>query len=833
MPIGDACLMESNLSLPAGSFGGSTQQPLDLIASELGCVFWLTGPDGRQLLYVTPSCEQMWGTPPEVLYRNPLALLRAVHPEDRDRVTRAITRGSKGVPLEYRVVRADGGVRWIMERMRSVCDPQGQIVYMGGFASDITEIRTTADALRKSEADLAAVLDHSQDLIWAVDIDSRLNRWNTAFSRSVAIALGTASSENALKVGQPFPAHAFDGWPSLFDRAKAGKSFQIETNLARGEGDPGVFEVSFNPVRDASGAVVGVACFGHDVTERIRNAKEVIRRQMFLHDVIDLSGALIFAKDRSGRILLANQAFAQLCDSTVPRITNPAAAADASVRAALARFEAGDDEVLEEGGDVATPELSFTTAAGDERVFSVNKRPITAPGTGELAVLTHARDITDLKVAERAVRALNADLEIRVETRTRELHRAMTDLATRTQELEVAKDAAEAASRTKSAFLAVMSHEIRTPMNGVIGMVDLLRDTSLTASQRDCVETIRDSAYVLLSIIDDILDFSKIEAGRLELELTRVDPALKVLHVCHMLAAAADKAGVELQARIGTNLPSAVLADAVRLRQILLNLASNAIKFSARNEGRPGRVVVSIDPGVSSAGSIELRFGIKDNGIGMTQDEVGRLFQPFTQAENSTTRRFGGTGLGLSICKQLTDMMGGTITVQSAPGFGSTFRVTVPVRIDTSVPDAALAPVAGAPHAVSLTNGTATTSMRRRILVVEDNELNQRVTMYQLEACGFGADLAVNGKVGLERWRDGDYALILSDLHMPEMDGYDLARAIRHAENGGRRVPIVAFTANAVKGEAEHCLAAGMDDCLTKPVQLPDLKAILQKWIRK
>jgi CheY-like chemotaxis protein len=366
-------------------------------------------------------------------------------------------------------------------------------------------------------------------------------------------------------------------------------------------------------------------------------------------------------------------------------------------------------------------------------------------------------------------------------------------------------------------------------MNGVIGMADLLRDSPLSDSQQDCVETIRESSYALLTIIDDILDFSKIEAGRMELELTRVDPGLIVQRVCNTLAAAADKAGVELQTRIGPDLPAAVLADPVRLRQVLLNLAANAIKFSGKNEQRPGRVVVSIGAAAASGDSVDLHFTVQDNGIGMTPQEIDRLFKPFTQAESSTTRRFGGTGLGLSICKQLTDLMHGTIGIQSEPGAGSTFSVTVPVRIARDPPVGSGVPAPRAERAGAWREGGAADA-QRRILVVEDNELNQRVTMRQLRACGFDADLAIDGRAAVDRWRDGRYALILTDLHMPEMDGYDLAREIRRSEGEGRRVPIVAFTANAVKGETENCLAAGMDDCLTKPVRLPDLKAMLKKW---
>ncbi len=931
----------------------ATQQRLDQLAADLNCVLWLARADGEKLIHVTPSCEKIWGKTQQAMLDDPMCFLANVHPDDRERVRGAVRQVHWNDGLEYRVLAADGSMRWILERSNPVRDAGGHATCVGGLALDVTEIKASAEALRaaeqrfdstfdhaavglvicdangrwtrvnqatcemlgyakeelvgrsikrtthpddlaetlrqakevmrgeraagrlekrylrkdgtvlwastsftrnvgpegphlvvaisdlterkrveealrKSEANLAAILDNTQDLVWAVDTEHRLTRWNAAFRRSAEVSLGEQAAELALQPGQPFPTRAWEQWQRLFERACAGETFTVETNLALGKDRLGVFEVSFNPARDQSGAIAGITCFGRDVTDRIRANKELARQRTFLGEVIDLNRALIFAGNEQGRILLANRAFADLCDTTVSRLTRSSGIEDAATGAVLRQFRQGDREVLAEQREVTLPEVDFVDAAGQQHVFHVAKRPIMAPDGGDPLVLTVARDITDLKRAENEVRALNTDLERRVHERTHELQRANADLASRTAELRVAKDAAEAANRAKSAFLASMSHEIRTPMNGVVGMVDLLRATPLSEEQGTTVETIQESAYALLSILDDILDFSKIEAGRLDIECTRVDPARLVHAAREMMAVAADKEGVRIEVRVGRGVPPAVLADQVRLRQIMLNLLGNAIKFSARREDRAGRVVIGLEARPLAAGTVELEFRLEDNGIGMDAAVIERLFTPFTQAETSTTRRFGGTGLGLSICKRLVDLMQGRISVRSAPGEGSIFTVALP---------AALAPAeeserAGVPaRPAALAIAPLATAGAVRVLVVEDNPINQKVTSHQLRACGYEVDVAENGRLGLESWRRGGYAMVLADLHMPEMDGYDLAREIRREENGARHVPIVAFTANAIKGEADRCIAAGMDDCLTKPVKLPTLKALLQKWM--
>ena len=534
------------------------------------------------------------------------------------------------------------------------------------------------------------------------------------------------------------------------------------------------------------------------------------------------------------------------------------------------------------------------------------------------------------------------------------------------QKLQALNVALERASKTKSEFLAAMSHEIRTPMNGVIGMVDILSQTSLKDYQLEMIDTIQDSAFSLLSIIDDILDFSKIEAGKLVIEYVPTAIADVIEKSCIMLDQLAAKKEVELLLFIDPALPATVLSDAHRLRQIVVNLANNAIKFSS-GQLRPGRVSVQVwlvERGVAQA-VVEIR--VTDNGIGMTQEAQAGLFTPFTQADVSMTRRFGGTGLGLAIVHDLVQLMGGEITVQSTPGQGSTFTVqlpcvVVPDKTDDSATRSLVAGlsclVVGGPEGVAdylaayltaagavveqvpdlttaqehaskplsgpwiwlidagnspplpkellaivraqpeqdvrlvvigrgnrrwpprqdadqivrvdanvLTRRVAlkmvaiaagrvvqteieTPSLSgkgeaafkaparadalrqgRLILVAEDNATNQKVILQQLALLGFAADLAGDGCEALERWHSDNYALLLTDINMPKMDGYQLTAAIRAEENSERHATIIALTANALKGEDLHCYNTGMDDYLSKPTSLADLKATLEKWL--
>lgn len=596
--------------------------------------------------------------------------------------------------------------------------------------------------------------------------------------------------------------------------------------------------------------------------------------------------------------------------------------------------------------DPVRSELVSYKKSGEAYWVELEIAPFAAQGTAYTHFVGVERDITGRKRHDEALNQLNLELEERVRLRT--------------AELTVAREGAEQAARAKSIFLANMSHEIRTPMNGVLGLIEVLSQTNLQTSQSEMVQLIRDSADSLLNIIDDILDFSKAEAGKLRIENAPMRLADVVEKVCGLLDSMANSHNVGLTMFVAPEIPPAVAGDEFRLRQVLINLVGNAIKFS-NAPGRPGRVSVRAELVDRQPTAVSVELTVADNGVGIDQETLSRLFKPFSQADASTTRRFGGTGLGLAITDMLVRLMGGTVSVESRLAQGAVFRVRLPFQAlptaaatdsveaamkglqcriigsgsqsaddiarylvsagafverspnpahaskhsrhglwlwlmlpDHDVPSLTALRALAAVDAQAVTRfvmlgcgkcrqprmmnvdqvgidldvlrrGTlfrtlalaagrisgddpgseeqptpivgptmsvdATAQSHSRILIVEDNDTNRQVIQRQLQLLGYGAEMTVDGREALQRWRNADFALVLTDLRMPEMDGYALAAAIRAEEPPGRRTVIVALTANALPEEEARCRTADMDDYLVKPVRLPQLKATLERWL--
>ncbi|MBQ4840068.1 hybrid sensor histidine kinase/response regulator [Pseudoalteromonas luteoviolacea] len=560
------------------------------------------------------------------------------------------------------------------------------------------------------------------------------------------------------------------------------------------------------------------------------------------------------------------------------------------------------------------------------------------------ALINQIRDIIKgNKASQNELRQLQTSLETEVQARTLALEKATLN--------------AERASEAKTTFLATMSHEIRTPMNGVIGTIDLLRQTELDGAQHRLTTIIRDSAFSLLGILDDILDFSKIEAGKLQIDSSAFSVSETIEEVARVLSSVAKKRKLDLQLAIAPDIPSNLVGDAVRVRQVLYNLCSNAIKFTTTDESRQGFVKISVEVAQNTSEHYTLRFKVTDNGKGMTQAQLREIFNPFIQAEGSITREYGGTGLGLSICKSLVELMLGSINVNSDIGMGSEFIVELPFSISGKVEYANKGVLAGrkvvtfthnpnrrailarylsfmgANSAIvvdpseidehqyeqdvvwvldgldgmekvnqqlrdllysiehnnqqvivlstmdesalnhghifylnaaplcktsfmtavlvavglhqpkqlkpsrtmnSYLNTEDAKAENKLVLLVEDNVLNQQVLTDQLHLLGYGVEVAENGEEGLKMWQQGHYAVVLTDLHMPKMSGYDMVTKIRDIAEQSPDINaqpyIIAITANALKGERDRCLASGMNDYITKPVELNVLEATLEKW---
>jgi signal transduction histidine kinase/DNA-binding NarL/FixJ family response regulator len=581
------------------------------------------------------------------------------------------------------------------------------------------------------------------------------------------------------------------------------------------------------PYRDKDGKVIGVVVMAQDITERKREETERQVISEIVQGVIttsNLDELLALAHRSIGKLLYAENCFVGLHDTKTDLIRfefwidkfDPLPPPQP-----VGRGHIRTNSILRNGKPLLlTKELEARLCAQGaitETGFAAASWmgvPLRTPTRtiGVLAVQHYEKEGAYTQRDLEFLAAVGNQIALAIERKRAEV------------ELLLAKETAEAANRAKSEFLANMSHEIRTPMNGVIGMTGLLLDTPLTQQQKEFAETIQLSGEALLTIVNDILDFSKIEAGKLELEIADVDLARVVRGTLELLKETAKSKRLELCACVDPDVPTELRGDGGRLRQVLINLIGNALKFTPI-----GGVKLHISVDRQTRATAFLRFRVTDTGIGINPETQARLFQAFTQADGSTTRRYGGTGLGLAISKQLVEKMHGEIGVESTVGAGSTFWFTVefPKR-SKAVAQVAPEETKGIIRRPKSDPGKAPESVRsQRVLIAEDNLVNQRVALAQLQKLGYASDKVANGLEVLEALNRIPYDIILMDCQMPELDGYETTRQVR--KRNGPQPYIIAMTASAMQGDRELCLATGMDGYICKPMRIADLSAALNE----
>ena len=584
-------------------------------------------------------------------------------------------------------------------------------------------------------------------------------------------------------------------------------------------------EVHEELIRGQGGAIAGLRMASIDVTERknsehvaYQNAAELRALFQAFPDLflrLDNSETVLDAKggQRSDSFLGTDKFLGRNLQDLLPA-------------GALTRVRAAQEQVRKSNG-MEIVEFAIEDGLGPQ---SYEMRVLPLSWDEWIGVV---RNITALKASEQRLK----DDALELEQKNEDLEKALT--------------AAREATRMKSRFLANMSHEIRTPMNGVLGMTDFLLGTVLNAEQQEYAESIKRSADSLLALINDILDLSRIEAGKLRLDHADFSLESKIAETTSMFALQARAKGLRFETIVAPGLPGNAVGDPGRLRQVLTNLLGNAIKFTER-----GEVGLKVEIVSQTGEAWLLKFTVHDSGIGIPLGEQGRLFDTFTQVDESNTRKYGGTGLGLAISKQLVELLGGEIGLGSEPGKGSRFWFTATfgksTQPDTVVPTAAkpdartreplTPPVAAAKSqtgtaqqraqaAAPAPSRTSEPEPSMRILLAEDNEVNQRITLRLLQKLGLAADAVVNGRQAVEALEKRKYDLVLMDCQMPDMDGFEATAMIRSREGGSRHQTICALTANAMDGDRERCLAAGMDDYISKPVGLEKLREALDRWI--
>jgi two-component system sensor histidine kinase/response regulator len=780
---------------------------------------------GFASMYASPQIEKILGYSPEEYASDPGLWIDILHPEDRERVLAEDVRTDETLEpfrVEYRMFSKDGSVVWVRDEAVVVRDEEGNPRYWQGFMFDITERKRAEEESRESAGRFRSTFENAPIGMALVSLDNHYLRVNQAFCDMLGYSEEELLSRRSLEVTHPDDREASTARTHALLEGTIARDL-LEKRYIRADGQVVWALSSVSLVRDSGGEPAYFVSQYQDITER-RKAEEEIRRlnetleKRVEERTAELENALAELRESEERYALVVEGsndgifdwnirtgelywndrlyemFGLSRSEFIPTFDRFLECVHPEDRQKLLDSVAAH---LERGVEFDT-ELRYRHSGGEQRVCVTRGKAQRDENGASFRMAGIATDITERKEAEEEVRRLNETLEVRVRERTEQLTATIS-------ELQRAREAAEAANRAKSEFLANMSHEIRTPMNGVIGMTGLLLDTDLSAEQREYAETVRTSGESLLTVINDILDFSKIEAGKLDLEAMDFDLRSVVEETVDLFAEQAHNKGLELASLIEHSVPTALKGDAGRIRQVLVNLLGNAVKFT-----EAGDVVLRGDLVEENEATAVVRFEVKDTGIGMTEEQQGRLFRSFSQADASTTRRFGGTGLGLAISKQLIEMMGGEIGVESEPGRGSAFWFTL--RLGKQPGDSPQR----APSRRTDLRGL-------RVLVVDDNETNRDILREQVASWGMKDGTAEGGSRALRMlWEAADggepYDLAILDMQMPEMDGMELASRIK-VEPAIAPTRLILLTSTGLRGEAEQARRVGFAAYLTKPVR--------------
>jgi PAS domain S-box-containing protein len=738
-------------------------------------------------------------------------VMKALLPEDaaniRLKTEQALAEGKDGMTTRMRRVRPDGDLQHLQLYQRFVRDATGQPVRALGAARDITvevaaaeRFREQAEQLHDAQRRLERASLSISEGHWETDLESGKHWASNSYFALLGYSPGEIELDTLKKLSALIhPDDLSEARHTSLENADAGKAYHHELRVRRRDGSYRWFLVRGQAERDDAGRPMRLSGSIQDIHKQKQVEDELkAARQRFERAIRgtqdglwewDLKRETLWVSPRYETIL----GYAEGDISGKERTPNDLAHPDdvETCRSAQkAHFERGAPYDVE---------VRMRAASGAYRWIRMRGEADRDASAKPLRLAGSIQDVTEARAARDA--------------------------------LIQASEAAQAANRSKSAFLANVSHEIRTPMNGIIGMTSLLLSTALDDSQRDFAETIRASADSLLAVLNDILDFSKIEAGKLDIESIATNLPDCVAEIRQILGFQAAAKSLRLEARVQADVPRWVLGDPQRIRQCLINLASNAIKFT-----HAGAVTLEVSVAGRADGRVLARFDVRDTGIGITPETLSTLFQPFVQADSSTTRHFGGTGLGLSIVRRLVEMMGGQVGVESTPGKGSTFWFVLPLETTddprslarASAPETALGK--RTPPDARSAAPPFTPEFAGQILLVEDNPVNQKVARSFLQRMGCTVTVVANGLEAVQLFAQARFDLVLLDLQMPLMDGYTATSCMRKLEHGSRRTPIIALTASAMTGQRERCLQAGMDELIAKPLDVKRLQEMLERF---